>query len=71
MKPHAQKFWPSCNELPPISEEDRGATLTQAEIAERLGMSKARVGQIERRAMTKLRKLAEKRGIRLEDLLGP
>ncbi len=60
--------WPSRKPLPPIAPEDRGATLTHAEIGKRLNLSRARVGQIEVMALKKLRKLAEQRGLKLEDL---
>jgi DNA-directed RNA polymerase sigma subunit (sigma70/sigma32) len=45
--------------------------LTYREIADRLGLSHARIQQIEARALAKMRKAAEKRGLRLEDVLGP
>jgi transcriptional regulator len=56
--------------LPPIAEEDKGVPLSQKEIAERLGISRARVGQIELVAMRKLKRLAEERGINLLDVVG-
>lgn len=39
--------------------------LSHLEIAERLGISRVRVGQIERQAMKKLRALAEAKGLTL------
>ncbi len=56
-------------ELPPMREEDRGRPLTCREISERLGVSRARVQQIEQAAIKKLRKLAERRGLKFEDLI--
>jgi len=43
--------------------------MTQQEVADRLGMSRAHVGSVEIRAKEKVRKELEKRGFRLEDLL--
>jgi DNA-directed RNA polymerase specialized sigma24 family protein len=42
--------------------------LSQTEIAKRLGISHTRVQQIERRALEKLRRALERRGIEREDL---
>lgn len=42
---------------------------TREELAEELGISPNRVGQLERRALAKLRAEAERRGLKLEDLL--
>jgi transcriptional regulator with XRE-family HTH domain len=56
--------------LPPIAEEDRGVCLSQKEIAARLGVSRTRVGQIEIVAMRKLLKLAQERGLNLEEIAG-
>jgi DNA-directed RNA polymerase specialized sigma subunit len=41
--------------------------MTQQEVADRLEMSRANVGQYERQALEKLRKALEKRGIKAED----
>jgi transcriptional regulator len=43
--------------------------MTQQEVADTLGMSRAHVGAMEIRAKEKVRKELEKRGFRLEDLL--
>ena len=56
--------------LPPISEEDRGVCLSQKEIAARLGVTRARVQQIEHVAMRKLLALAKDRGLNLDEIAG-
>lgn len=48
--------------LPPILSEDQGRCLEQQEIAQRLGISRARVSFLERSALRKLKALAKKRG---------
>ncbi len=56
--------------LGPIAPEDKGVTLTHAEIAARSGISRARVGQIEQQALRKLHRIATREGLTLSDLLG-
>ncbi|HEY6462742.1 MAG TPA: sigma factor-like helix-turn-helix DNA-binding protein [Polyangiaceae bacterium] len=61
---------------PPPQVREAGActrtagAMTYREIAERVGLSQARVQQIERRALQKLRVAAEKSGYSLDDVLG-
>jgi len=43
--------------------------LTQQEVADVLGMSRAHVGSIETRAKQKLKAALEKRGLKLNDLI--
>lgn len=59
----------SRTDIPPMREEDRGVCLSQLEIAQRLGVSRARVSQLERSAMRKLAAAAAVRGISLEDII--
>jgi DNA-directed RNA polymerase specialized sigma subunit len=49
-------------------EDERGG-LSQQEIADILGVSRARVSFLERQALKKLRKVAEEQGLTLEVLL--
>ena len=44
-------------------------SVTREQIAERLGLSVERIGQLERRALEKMRRAADERGLKLEDLL--
>jgi len=44
--------------------------MTQAQVADALGVSRAHVGSIEIRAKQKLKAELEKRGFKLDDLLG-
>lgn len=43
--------------------------MSQQEVAEKLGITRARVGQIEAQAMRKLRIAADRMGIRPEDFI--
>lgn len=52
-----------------MSHESNTIGLSQGEIAEKLGITRSRVSQLEKRAMRKLRDEAERRGIKLEDIL--
>jgi DNA-directed RNA polymerase sigma subunit (sigma70/sigma32) len=51
------------------SETGIELAVTREEVARRLGLSVERIGQLERRALAKMRAEAERRGLRLEDLL--
>lgn len=56
--------------LVPVAKEDMGVALTHKQIAARLGISRARVGQLEQQALAKLRRVAEREGLTFADLLG-
>ena len=47
-----------------------GEPLSTAEIARRLGLSRAYVAELERRALGKLRRAAARDGLRFEDFIG-
>ncbi len=49
-----------------MSSQAKGPGLSQEEVAERLGISRARVSQIELQALRKLRKLMTERGLTAE-----
>jgi len=44
--------------------------MTQQEVADAIGTSRPNVGSIEARALAKLKKELEKRGYKMEDLIG-
>lgn len=44
--------------------------MTQQQVADALGTSRANIGSMEARAIAKLKKELEKRGYKMEDLIG-
>ena len=54
---------------PKLADLGLELSMSREDVAARLGVTPERVGQLERRALGKMRAAAKQRGLRLEDLL--
>ena len=53
----------------PLPGDEPGAAMTLEEVARELGVSKITIYRIERRALRKLRRVMQRRGLELTDLI--